>query len=210
MSFCDTVVEGATAFLVKVLLRPKLYYVTTPERKDKLPEPCVVIVNHTSHLDGPVLNTVFRKNRLHSLAAKDRFEQKGFGFFLRHTRCIPIDRNNPDLTWVHQSLDVLNKDRENVVIFPEGRHGTHRCQLPFHPGVVMLAALSRVPLIMVYIDGPHKILKKRSRLIVSEPFQLDPPTAGMNSDYINAQTAVLQEKMKELMGIFIERTENNA
>lgn len=202
VSTMDRIVEGATAFLVKTLLRPKLYFESPETCCDKFPEPSVVVVNHTSHLDGPVLNTVFRKNRLHTLAAKDRFGQKGFGFFLRHTGCIPIDREHPDLTWLHASMDILHVKKENVVIYPEGRHGTHRQQLPFHPGVAMLAAMARVPVVMVYIDGPHTILFKRSRLMVSAPFELDPPSGGMTADYVNEQTEWLQNRMKELMKSF--------
>lgn len=200
-------VEKATSALVRLLLRPKPYFLEEEKQADKLHEPSILVINHTSHLDGPIVNTVFRKDRIHNLAAKDRFEQKGFGFFLRHTRCIPIDRQNPDLSWVHESLRVLHEEKENVAIFPEGAHGSHRKQLPFHSGVVMLAALAKVPIVMVYIDGPHKILRKRSKLIIAPPYRLDPPDDGLNSDYVVKQTEILQERMSQLMEEFIKRDE---
>lgn len=81
MKVITYIVEGLTAFLVKVLLRPKVYYVEPPKQHQKLDEPSLLIINHTCHLDGPVVTTVFRKDRIHNLAAKDRFEQRGFGFF---------------------------------------------------------------------------------------------------------------------------------
>jgi 1-acyl-sn-glycerol-3-phosphate acyltransferase len=199
------IVEGLTAFLVKVLLRPKVYYVEPPKHLHKLDDPSLLIINHTCHLDGPVVTTVFLKDKIHNLAAKDRFEQRGFGFFLRHTRCIPIDRQNADLSWIHESIKTIQQDKESVAIFPEGRHGEHRKQLPFHPGAAMLAAVSQAPLMMVYIDGPIKIFGPRTRLIVSPPFHLAPPTNGMNSDYINEQTEMLQQKMKELMEELVKR-----
>jgi 1-acyl-sn-glycerol-3-phosphate acyltransferase len=199
------IVEGLTAFLVKVLLRPKVYYVEPPKHFHKLDDPSLLIINHTCHLDGPVVTTVFLKDKIHNLAAKDRFEQRGFGFFLRHTRCIPIDRQNADLSWIHESIKTIQQDKESVAIFPEGRHGEHRKQLPFHPGAAMLAAVSQAPLVMVYIDGPIKIFGPRTRLIVSPPFHLAPPTNGMNSDYINEQTEMLQQKMKELMEELVKR-----
>lgn len=202
-------VEKTTSALVRLLLRPKPYFLDQEKQADKLHEPSILVVNHTSHLDGPVVNTVFRKDRIHNLAAKDRFEQPGFGFFLRHTRCIPIDRQNPDLSWIHESLRVLHEEKENVAIFPEGAHGTHRRQLPFHSGVIMLAALANVPIVMVYIDGPHKILRKRSKLIISPPYRLDPPVEGLNSDYVEHQTQVLQKRMSQLMEEFIRREEDN-
>ena len=198
-------VEKTTSALVRLLLRPKPYFLEEEKQADKLHEPSILVVNHTSHLDGPVVNTVFRKDRIHNLAAKDRFEQPGFGFFLRHTRCIPIDRQNPDLSWIHESLRVLHEEKESVAIFPEGAHGTHRKQLPFHSGVVMLAALANVPIVMVYIDGPHKILRKRSKLIIAPPYRLDPPVEGLNSEYVEHQTQILQKRMSLLMEEFIRR-----
>ena len=202
-------VEKTTSALVRLLLRPKPYFLDEEKQADKLHEPSILVINHTSHLDGPVVNTVFRKDRIHNLAAKDRFEQPGFGFFLRHTRCIPIDRQNPDLSWIHESMRVLHEEKENLAIFPEGAHGTHRKQLPFHSGVVMLAALANVPIVMVYIDGPHKILRKRSKLIIAPPCRLDPPVEGLNSDYVEHQTQVLQKRMSQLMEEFIRREEDN-
>lgn len=205
MKMTTYLVEGVTAFLVKVLLRPKVYYLVPPKRRRRLDSPSVLIINHTGHLDGPVVSTVFRKDHIHNLAAKDRFEQRGFGFFLRNTRCIPIDRQNADTTWVHQAIHTLQQDKESVAIFPEGRHGEHRKQLPFHPGAAMLAAVSQAPLVMVYIDGPIKILGSRARMIVSPQFHLDPPTEGMNAEYLMAQTQMLQEKMKGLMEELVKR-----
>lgn len=196
-------VEKVTSALVRLLLRPKPYFLEAEKQTNKLHEPSLLVINHTSHLDGPIVTTVFRGCPIHNLAAKDRFEQRGFGFFLRHTRCIPIDRQNPDLSWVHESLRVLHEDKESVAIFPEGAHGKHREQLPFHSGVVMLAALAHVPIVMVYVDGPHKILGPRAKLLVAPPFHLDPPTAGLNSDYVNAQTTLMQQRMKGLMEEFI-------
>jgi 1-acyl-sn-glycerol-3-phosphate acyltransferase len=201
------VVEKTTSALVRLLLRPKPYFLNEEKQADKLHEPSILVINHTSHLDGPVVNTVFRKDRIHNLAAKDRFEQPGFGFFLRHTRCIPIDRQNPDLSWIHESLRVLHEEKENVAIFPEGAHGTHRKQLPFHSGVVMLAALANVPIVMVYIDGPHKILRKRSKLIIAPPYRLPSPTEGINSEYIKDMTEILQNRMTDLMNEFIKKNE---
>ena len=201
------VVEKTTSALVRLLLRPKPYFLDEEKQADKLHEPSILVINHTSHLDGPVVNTVFRKDRIHNLAAKDRFEQPGFGFFLRHTRCIPIDRQNPDLSWIHESMRVLHEEKENLAIFPEGAHGSHRKQLPFHSGVVMLAALANVPIVMVYIDGPHKILRKRSKLIIAPPYRLPSPTEGINSEYIKDMTEILQNRMTDLMNEFIKINE---
>lgn len=209
MSVIDSIIEHLTTFLVHVLFRPKVYYLDSSLQKNIIKEPSILLCNHTSHIDGPIVNTVFRKSRIHTLAAKDRFEQKGFGFFLRHTGCIPLDRQHLDTSWVHQALKTLQVDKENVAIYPEGMHGHHRQQLPFHSGVTMLTVLARVPILMVYIDGPHRVFH-RSRLIIAPPFRLEQPDNEMNAEIIEDQTKILEQKMRDLMEEFIKRNENDA
>lgn len=205
MKISDKIVLSCTAGLVKLILRPKVYYLDPEKQKNSISQPSILVINHTSHLDGPIVNTVFRNDIIHPLAAKDRFEQKGFGFFLRHTLCVPIDRQNPDLSWIHTSLDLLHNKHENMAIFPEGRHGEHRRQLPFHTGVVLLAAMAQVPIVMVYVDGPFKLFRDRAKLIVAPPFRLEAPEKGMTPEYIQQQADILQEKMKELMNEFMKK-----
>lgn len=60
---------------------------------------------------------------------------------------------------------------------------------------------------MIYIDGPCKILGKRAKLIVAPLFKLDSPIYGLNSEYIQQQTEILQNRMSRLMEEFIYREE---
>lgn len=193
----DRLLGAAIRILVKILYNPKVYFEDDAVVEPLVEGPAIVVCNHTSHLDGPILNSTLKGPQIRSLAAKDRFEQKGFGFFLRHTGCIPIDRQNADTSWIHESLNVL-RNNGIVAIYPEGRHGTHRHQLPFHSGVSMLAVMARVPIVMVYMDGPHRIFR-RTGMIVGKPFMIDFPASGLSSDYVDAQTRMLEERMKELM-----------
>lgn len=199
----DTKLNPPLALLTRILFNPKVHYLD-PGRKDEiLAEPSIIVANHTGHVDGGIINTALYKFPVHTLAAKDRFEQRGFGFLLRHTGCIPIDREHADTSWIHDSLEVLHKDREHIVIYPEGRHGEHRRQLPFHPGVTMLASIAKVPIVMIYQDGPARKFH-RSHLIIAPPFRFDADN-GMDAETIQKQTKMLEERMKELMEVFIQR-----
>lgn len=199
----DTKLNPPLALLTRILFNPKVHYLD-PGRKDEiLAEPSIIVVNHTGHLDGGIINTALYKFPVHTLAAKDRFEQRGFGFLLRHSGCIPIDREHADTSWIHDSLEVLHRDREHIVIYPEGRHGEHRKQLPFHPGVTMLASIARVPIVMIYQDGPARKFH-RNHLIIAPPFRFE-ADSGMDAETIQKQTKMLEERMKELMEVFIQR-----
>lgn len=198
MKQTDKKLNRLTGLFVRILLRPQVRYMAPERSSEILSEPSIIIANHTSHLDGPFLNTAMKQNDIHSLAAKDRFEQRGFGFFLRHTGCIPIDRNNLDTSWIHDSLEILHKEHEHVAIYPEGQHGNHRHQLPFKPGVVMLAAVAKVPLVMVYIDGPLKLFRQ-NRMIVSSPFYLQVPSGPLSAETVKELTSFLERKMENMM-----------
>lgn len=200
----DKLLGAVIRILVKVLYNPKVYYEDGAVREPRIEGPAIIVCNHTSHLDGPIVNTTLKGPAIRSLAAKDRFEQKRFSFFLRHTGCIPIDRHNADTSWIHESLKVLGNNGV-IAIYPEGRHGTHRCQLPFHSGVSMLAVMAHVPVVMIYIDGPHKIFH-RSKMIIGKPFTIDAPALGLSADYVDSQTRMLEERMRKLMGEFLSRT----
>jgi len=206
----DNKLDPVVAFLVKTLVRPKVHYQAGVGKDALYAEPTIFVINHTCHLDGPLVTTVLRHAKIHNLAAKDRFEQFGFGFFLRHTGCIPIDRQHPDSGWIHDAVKVLKVQKESIAIFPEGRHGTHRNLLPFQPGAALLAAVSGTRIVMVYVDGPVKMFGKRTGLLISRPFHLDPPTDGVSTDYIEEQTAKLRRRMEDLMGEYVAMSEKKS
>ena len=82
----DKIYNAVLAFLINIVYGPKVIYKDASMKgKHRCAEPSIIVSNHTCHLDGPLINTVFRKQKIRTLAAKDRFDQKGFGFFLRHT-----------------------------------------------------------------------------------------------------------------------------
>ena len=183
--------------LVKLVYRPKVYF----EREGaelSLEDPVLLVCNHVWHTDGTVINCLLRHNKIHHLAAKDRFEQGGFvKWYLEMSECIPIDRKGISTDWIHDSVAVLTQKRETVAIFPEGRHEKEGEILPFHSGAATLAALTGVPVVVLYING-HYNLFKRFRMMMSEPFHLEPPTEGMTGDYISRQNNLLFNKMAEL------------
>lgn len=185
--------------LARIIFRPKVYFEDgSSASKAVLDGPCLIVSNHINHLDGTILAYLFRKYTVHNLAAKDRFEQGGFvRWYLENSGCIPIDRVGVSTDWLHTSIKVLRQDKESIIIFPEGRHGENREILPFHSGVTMIAAMSASPMVMVYIDGPYKF-GRHCRVMMSNPFTLPAPEAGMTAEYVAEQTEALRTRMLDL------------
>lgn len=195
----DWILKLLIYILVHLFFRPKLEYVNKTTKKKIFSEPTIIVSNHIWHLDGIVIGTKFLFTKICHMAAKDRFADKKQAFFFKHMNCIPIDRQQLDTSWLYQAIDKLKNQKENVAIYPEGRHGKNGEILPFHSGITTIAALAQVPLVMIYIDGPyHWLFGRRLRLLISEPFTLDAPSNGINADYINEQTEKLHSKMLDL------------
>lgn len=116
------IVEGLTAFLVKTLLRPKVYYLEPPKHRRKLDSPSLLIINHTSHLDGPVkilgprATDQWHELRLHQranrdVAAKDeRFNGRVDEADLKRETLLDIIC--PNHTLCHQHTFLMEKSAE--------------------------------------------------------------------------------------------------
>ncbi len=186
--------------LVWLIHKPDIHYENGSESdRIVLSEPTLVVSNHISHIDGTIISYVFRKNILRHLAAKDRCEQGGFfGWYLKKSGCIPIDRQAISTQWLHTSINVMKQDGHSIAIYPEGRHGENGQILPFHSGATMIAAFAGVPVVLTYIDGPYRWFRHVD-IIASEPFKLPAPPNGLpTADYIAEQTEFLHTRMLEL------------
>lgn len=192
-------------FLTKILFNPKVYTQDGKRAgKISLDLPTIIVSNHINHIDGTIISYIFRRYSPHNMAAKDRIEQGGFvTWYLTKAKCIPIDRQTLSTDWLRLAVKTLAVDKECVAIYPEGRHGKNREILPFHSGVTTIAAMSGAQLIMVYNDGPYKLFH-RVKLIVSEPFTLEPASEGLTADYIAAQTDALRDRMLSLQSTLIK------
>ena len=211
-SFSSHLLQYIVGLIMRTFYRPKLYYTDKSKQSAKeLPHPCIIVETHKSHIDGTILRgCVFRKERIHFLAAKDRFEQNRLmNWYLSKTHCIPIDRKDFDTSWIHESLKCLKEYKEPVCIYPEGCLSPDKSILPFHNGVAMLAALSNVPVLLVYTDGPYRLFRG-PRIIIDVAFMPKFPEKGrMRADVINDITMQLQARMQELQTILWEKIGKN-
>ena len=151
--------------------------VTGREHFKDIRGPCIVVGNHTSHLDGPVL--------VHSLpqrikwnvycgAAADRWFVTGRPELVMQPwyqslamGTFPIHRGGGS-----RALDYpkwLIKNGANLVIFPEGTRSTSRKMSKFKHGVSILATELNVPVVPIYLTGLNKLRPKGSREIHPGP-----------------------------------------
>ena len=143
-----------------VLLR--LGYRLRVEGLEHLPARGGVILacNHVSFLDPAVLAACCPRP-VTFLARAALFAEPVLGPFMRGMGAIAVDRHNADVG-LREAVQVLRRGRP-VVIFPEGgrqfsgRIGTAK------PGVGLLAAHAKVPLVPVLLEGTFQALPPQAR-----------------------------------------------
>lgn len=114
--------------------------------------PAILIANHTSPLDPPLLQSSTDRP-IGFLMARELFEVRWFEWLYRLLGCIPVNRTGRDTSALKASLRKLSQG-EVLGIFPEGRMNLSGGSL-LEPqlGAALLALRSRAPVIPVYIAG---------------------------------------------------------
>lgn len=139
--------------------------------------PCIVVANHTSHMDAMVLNASLPNRvrwNVYAGAAADRWFIRGRKELVMQPwyqsmamGSFPIQRGGGS-----RALDypkwLLDKGC-NLIIFPEGTRSTSRHMAKFKHGVSILALEKNVPVVPVFLTGLRAMRPKGSREIFPGP-----------------------------------------
>ncbi len=179
--------------IARLIWMPKVHYQQGAEKIRRPAGGTLFILNHTWWLDAPLLCLLCVRRRIHTVVAQDIARPTGLTAGLHSLRCICVDREKPDLAFLHDALAVL-RGGGCVSIFPEGRLNPAQCMLPFKQGAAMLALQAGVPVVPVYCAGNYQPFQ-RLQLIFGRPIALSqrPSAAG-----VQEATAELQRVMQEL------------
>lgn len=155
--------------------------------------PCIIVANHTSHMDALALNAALPwrvRWNVYSGAAADRWFVKGRKELVMQPwyqslamGTFPIQRGGGS-----RALDYPRwlLDRGcNLVIFPEGTRSTSRSMAKFRHGVSILALEKQVPVVPVFLTGLAAIRPKGTRepspgpagAYVLDPIRFEPGTS---------------------------------
>ncbi len=144
----------------------------------------VIVPNHTSYLDGPLLaswlpeDTQFAVNTFTARGLLVRLASKVFDL-------LPVDPTNPMAT---RTLIRAVQENRRVVIFPEGRISVTGGLMKIYEGPGIIAHKADAPIVPVRIEGAQRARffsrqpdKQRLRLFprivitVLDPVRMDPP-----------------------------------
>ncbi len=148
----------------RVLLRPVVHLTTKvsvlgAENLDDLDAPFIVVANHSSHLDAPLLVTELPRRYTRTMAVNAAADYFYRWWWMKAATSLffntyPVSRTNADMGKGRGLANRLLSEDVPVVVFPEGtRRGTESGVKRFKPGAAALSIAQGVPCVPVAIIG---------------------------------------------------------
>ena len=146
----------------------------------------VLCSNHCSARDPFYLAVLVRRRYLFFMAKTELFRSKPVSRFITALGGFPVDRGHSDLSAVRTSLGLL-KEKNGLVIFPQGTRSRDNTPTPMLEGSSMIALRAGVPVIPAYIGGPYRLFR-RTQVSFGQPVDLSDFGRRIDSTVLNAAT----------------------
>lgn len=154
----------------------------------------LVCPNHVHALDTVIV--VVHANRKINVLAKEELFENGFLRFLAKVFGVyPVKQNSADLSAIKTSLKLL-KNKELLLIFPEGTRNGMAKGAPVKNGPMTIAIKAGVPIVPVGINGSFKAFSK-IRINIGKPMYFNEYKEKVNDKEV--VTKLTEELMSEIV-----------
>ncbi len=116
--------------------------------------PILLVANHQSYLDPPLVGMGIWQRQLHYVARQGLFGVRGLAWVIRWLNAIPIPEDGSSLTSMKEILRRL-KAGHAVLIFPEGSRSRDGRMQPFKRGTSVLVERAGCPVVPVALEGAY-------------------------------------------------------
>jgi 1-acyl-sn-glycerol-3-phosphate acyltransferase len=168
--------------------------------------PAIIIANHSSHFDTPVVLTSLPghvRERTAVAAAADKFYRgtKRTWWYSLFWNTFPINRGGGKAA-LDYPMSLLQRGW-SILIYPEGGRSKSGQVQRFRHGVTVMAMMAKVPVVPVYIEGLREVMPKGVR----EPrpgavsARIGDPVSLEGTESVPDGTAMLENAMRELAGL---------
>jgi 1-acyl-sn-glycerol-3-phosphate acyltransferase len=162
----------------------------------------VVVANHGSHLDPPILGCALRRP-VAFMAKEELFRVPLLGPIIRSCGAYPVARGAGDRGAVRAACERIAEGWATGVFLDGTRQPDGRVRQP-HDGAAYLAARMGVPLLPVAIINSHRALGPGQTRLRPVPVHVRigtpiPPPASARSADVKVVTAALQAEINRLL-----------
>ena len=168
--------------------------------------PLVVVANHLSNLDPPLLGASLPR-RIRFLA-KDTLFVGGplVRWFLGSYGAFPVNRDGADVRAYRWALKLLNNDGA-LVVFPEGTRSRNGQMQKAKPGVVGLVRSTKASILPVAITGTEHMgtwmravnPTGRIRVRIGEVFSLPDIEGRLSKEVTESLNTLIMQRVAELL-----------
>lgn len=161
--------------------------------------PVILAVNHQSFLDPPLAGNAADR-AIFFLAKKSLMDAPVLGWLLPKLNVIPVNLEGGDRSALKALIRVLNAG-ECALVFPEGTRTPDGSLQPAEPGLGLLIAKTRAPVVPMRIFGAYDVwpihgkmrLSGKITIVVGEPiyFSEDDLSGGGKDRYMRLSQRVM-------------------
>jgi 1-acyl-sn-glycerol-3-phosphate acyltransferase len=150
--------------------------------------PLIIVANHINFLEVPMMYSHIYPRPLTGWAKVESWKNPLFAWLFNVYHAIPIRRGEVDLNAINLAVEALQKEMI-LAVSPEGTRSYTGHLLQGKPGVVLLLAKSKAPVMPMAYYGGELFWKKITRLRrtpfnirVGNPFTIDTGGAALSRD----------------------------
>ncbi len=146
--------------------------------------PLLIVGNHESFIDPPLVAVVIRTRHIHFLARATLFRNRIFGWIIHSLNASPIEEGGKsDAKAIRKAVGILESG-EALLMFPEAARSLDGKMQPFKRGAAVLIKRAACPVLPVGISGafevwprsrslPKMLFAPQLRVAFGEPIQPD-------------------------------------
>jgi 1-acyl-sn-glycerol-3-phosphate acyltransferase len=177
---------------------------------ENLPEsgPAVVVGNHTSFIDGIVLE-VFPARLIRFMTKNSQYKGRLVTWFLTQAGTFPVRRYTIDAQAVRNAIRVVRQGHL-LGVFPEGERSWDGRMLPFKRGAIRLLLTLGVPVVPVGVSGAYGLMPRWTASIRRVPvtIRFGKPVRFEPVPIPNQTPALIDETAKKLKELILEQMED--
>ena len=148
--------------------------------------PFVVVSNHRSHMDTPLL-IHYLPFLFGFIVKRELMRIPVFAGAMKSIGCVAVNRRkSKDDYAVLDSVAEAVQGGKNILVFPEGTRSPNDDFLPFKKGAVVIAIKAQGPILPVAVSGTNRVIPARKFRVFAGPILLrigEPiPTEGLTMD----------------------------
>ena len=144
-------IQKGTAMLCRLFVHPRI---RRDPRLDQVTGPMIVLSNHPSYVDPPLVAMALVKRRINFLTTQVFFRKKLPGWILFTVGAIPKVQFRSDSRAVKAMLRVLGRNG-TLSIFPEGQRSLDGTPTPFDDAIAKLVRKTKSTVAIVHISGGY-------------------------------------------------------